>query len=623
MLWWMAMLAAVAMGCVLGVTATLCLGYDPVFRTALKLAKCRRAHLHFKRCVRLEHASQWRALAALSRSIASRPLTLDEWTQLKVILADPVARAMATQKLQHSSQVDLALLDALAGTTKLLLASCEVTHLMNCLCRPDNMQRLEHAIQGIDLHGETPKSAFTELAEAYAALGKTPRVIMQSISAIVRAHVTMPLDLVVQVTSCLFSPSVYLSVSTLQAWLHPRHNLCQLMLQHSNAVDDTEAERLHGVAEAGSLAFASAPSHTTTSVDVSWLNLVLGRWFDEYGTHSELLATLAWKLERMVQAKAVDVKVIDSVSITNLVLGSHPPRVSDLALHPTLQPHELCASANIEYDGHGTIDVQTRVTLSSLVHHQTTLSLRLHVGGFKCRVRLFVPEPSRDPGFGWVAFDRTPTFHLSVTSCPPQVEPLPQLGALLSAELEEALAAHMVLPVWARVSLPWDMNFPLDVVMSSNRRSNKSNGAPNLAAAAGGFMGEVVGGAMGGRLGGHVARGVGEAVGEHLAKYATELIVPIVRDAIASAKHMTHRGDTTVVSSQSVDDLVHLAKHSKHHIDGAVEGVPSPQVDATKGVVNSCLPAESAAKDAAVVSPKTSGVDVALLVSLAKAKKSN
>ncbi|RHY32309.1 hypothetical protein DYB32_002661 [Aphanomyces invadans] len=235
------------------------------------------------------------------------------------------------------------------------------------------------------------------------------------------------------------------------------------MLQHSKAVDDTEAERLHGVAEAGSLAFASAPSHTTTSVDVSWLNLVLGRWFDEYGTHSELLATLAWKLERMVQAKAVEVKVIDSVSITNLVLGSHPPRVSDLALHPTLQPHELVRAV------------------------------------------------------------RT-----------------------------------------------------MDTALSMCKRG-----------------------------------------------YATELIVPIVRDAIASAKHMTHRGDTTVVSSQSVDDLVHLAKHSKHHIDGAVEGVPSPQVDATKGVVNSCLPAESAAKDAAVVSPKTSAVDVALLVSLAKAKKSN
>ncbi|RQM19439.1 hypothetical protein B5M09_013620, partial [Aphanomyces astaci] len=276
----------------------------------------------------------------------------------------------------------------MAGPTKLLLLHREVAHLMGCLCQPKDMQRLERALQGAT-QSENSKSAMVELADAFVKLGKTPRAIIQ-------------------------------------------------MLQHTKVVGESAVEESHRVTEYPSLMTASAPL-TTPTIDISWLNVVLHRWFDEFATNTELLEILRWKVNRIVQSKLLDVKAIDSIEVTNPVLGIHPPEVSNLCVHPTLHPSEL-------------------------------------------------------------------------------VEPLPQLGALLTQELEEKMAMHMVLPVWTRVSLPWDISVPLESVFSAiSRRSTKSEGSPNLAAAAGGFMGEVMGGAVGGRFGGHVARGVGEAVGGHLA----------------------------------------------------------------------------------------------------------
>ncbi|RHZ27469.1 hypothetical protein DYB31_015828, partial [Aphanomyces astaci] len=296
----------------------------------------------------------------------------------------------------------------MAGPTKLLLLHREVAHLMGCLCQPKDMQRLERALQGAT-QSENAKSAMVELADAFVKLGKTPRAIIQ-------------------------------------------------MLQHTKVVGESAVEESHRVIEYPSLMTASAPL-TTPTIDISWLNVVLHRWFDEFATNTELLEILRWKVNRIVQSKLLDVKAIDSIEVTNPVLGTHPPEVSNLCVHPTLHPR-----------------------------------------------------------FGWVAFDEAPKVQLTVESCPPHVEPLPQLGTLLTQELEEKMAMHMVLPEWTRVSLPWDISVPLESVFSAiPRRSTKSEGSPNLAAAAGGFMGEVMGGAVGGRFGGHVARGVGEAVGGHLA----------------------------------------------------------------------------------------------------------
>ncbi|RHX97125.1 hypothetical protein DYB25_012429, partial [Aphanomyces astaci] len=234
---------------------------------------------------------------------------------------------------------------------------------------------------------ENAKSAMVELADAFVKLGKTPRAIIQ-------------------------------------------------MLQHTKVVGESAVEESHRVTEYPSLMTASAPL-TTPTIDISWLNVVLHRWFDEFATNTELLEILRWKVNRIVQSKLLDVKAIDSIEVTNPVLGTHPPEVSNLCVHPTLHPR-----------------------------------------------------------FGWVAFDEAPKVQLTVESCPPHVEPLPQLGALLTQELEEKMAMHMVLPEWTRVSLPWDISVPLESVFSAiPRRSTKSEGSPNLAAAAGGFMGEVMGGA--------------------------------------------------------------------------------------------------------------------------------
>ncbi|RHY89233.1 hypothetical protein DYB35_010156 [Aphanomyces astaci] len=274
----------------------------------------------------------------------------------------------------------------MAGPTKLLLLHREVTHLMGCLCQPKDMQRLERALQGAT-QSENAKSAMVELADAFVKLGKTPRAIIQ-------------------------------------------------MLQHTKVVGESAVEESHRVIEYPSLMTASAPL-TTPTIDISWLNVVLHRWFDEFATNTELLEILRWKVNRIVQSKLLDVKAIDSIEVTNPVLGTHPPEVSNLCVHPTLHPR-----------------------------------------------------------FGWVAFDEAPKVQLTVESCPPHVEPLPQLGALLTQELEEKMAMHMVLPEWTRVSLPWDISVPLESVFSAiPRRSTKSEGSPNLAAAAGGFMGEVMGGA--------------------------------------------------------------------------------------------------------------------------------
>ncbi|ETV74821.1 hypothetical protein H257_10882 [Aphanomyces astaci] len=617
---WLSLLAAAVVGFVVGVMGMVCLGHDPLFRTALAFTKkCSSLLRLSSQCIQRQHDQEWRTVATLSRCIAAKPLTVDEWTQLHATVSTTNGRSSATVSLPDISSDDS--IDAMAGPTKLLLLHREVAHLMGCLCQPKDMQRLERALQGAT-QSENSKSAMVELADAFVKLGKTPRAIIQAIKAIVTTQhlpTQSAVDFAVQVTSSLFSPSLYMSVSAFHHLVHPRHHMFHLMLQHTKVVGESAVEESHRVTEYPSLMTASAPL-TTPTIDISWLNVVLHRWFDEFATNTELLEILRWKVNRIVQSKLLDVKAIDSIEVTNPVLGIHPPEVSNLCVHPTLHPSELCMSANVEYTGNGSIDVMTRVTLSNLMQHQTTLSLRVHVASLHGRARLFVPQPGCDPGFGWVAFDEAPKVQLTVESCPPHVEPLPQLGALLTQELEEKMAMHMVLPVWTRVSLPWDISVPLESVFSAiSRRSTKSEGSPNLAAAAGGFMGEVMGGAVGGRFGGHVARGVGEAVGGHLAKYATERIVPIVHEVMASAKSMAHPRDRHVGTSQSVDDLVHLAKLGNHNVVGeqTIESALSKaEVQGTTPDTN-----ENTAKP--IVSPKSGGVDVARLVSLAKAKKAN